>query len=110
MLGGGIHGEGLHLEDTCPLAKRVAATLIPKLIKRFPGQPPTSAVRVFDTKLPVDVRLTSAMMLANLGQFDIVVGAWECLSMSRRKRMGGIEDVKGTCFFDSVCCLNYLQE
>ena len=60
--------------DTCPLAKRVAATLIPKLMRRFPGQLPASTVRGFDTKLPADVRLTSAMMLANLGQIDIVVG------------------------------------
>ena len=59
--------------DTCPLARRVAATLIPKLMRRFLGQLPASAVRGFDTKLPADVRLTSAMMLANLGQIDIVV-------------------------------------
>ena len=61
-------------QDTCPLAKRVAATLIPKLMRRFSGQLLALVVRGFDTKLPEDVRVTSAMMLANLGQIDIVVG------------------------------------
>ena len=67
-------------------------------------------MRGIDTKLPADVRLTSAMMLANLGQIDIVVGGWECQSMSRAGRRGGMEDVRETCFFDLVRCLNYLQQ
>ena len=84
-------------QDTCPLAKRVAATLLPKLMQRFPGQLPASAIKGFDRKLPADIKLTSAMMLANLGQIDVVVGGWECQSMSRAGKRGGMEDARGTC-------------
>lgn len=61
-------------QDTCPLAKRVAPTLFPKLMQRFPWQLPALAIKGFNRKLPEDIRLTSAMMLANLGKIDVVVG------------------------------------
>ena len=51
-------------------------------MQRFSGQLLASAIKGFDRKLLEDVRLTSAMMLANLGQIDGVVGGSECQSMS----------------------------
>ena len=65
-------------------------------MRRFSGQVLASAIKGFDRKLPEDVRLTSAMMLANLGQIDVVVGDWECQSMLRAGLRGGMEDERGT--------------
>ena len=95
-------------EDTCPRASAVANTLLPKLMCRFLGQLSAAAIRGYASKLPSDIRLTGAMQLANMGHIDVVVGGWECQSMSRAGGRRGMEDRRASYFFDLVRCLNYL--
>ena len=96
--------------DTCPRARAVGGTLLPQLMRRFPGQLSAAAIRGFASKLPFDIKLTGAMQLANLGQIDVVVGGKKCLSMSRVGKRRGMEDRRASYFFDLVRCPNYLQE
>ena len=109
-LEGGLKVKDYIWHDTCPRARALAGTLLPKLIRRFPGQLSAEAIQGFASKLPFDIRLTGAMQLANLGQIDVVVGGWECQSMSRAGRRRGMEDRRASYFFDLERCLKHLQE
>ena len=72
---GGIHGEGLHLTRHVSIGQEGGRHVDPQIIEEVPG-PTTNIGRPrIRHEAARDVRLTSAMMLANLGQIDIVVGA-----------------------------------
>lgn len=92
-------------------AQVVARERVKQFQRQYPMLLPESAVKGFQTALPVDVRLLGELHLQALGQeIDMVVVGWECQGLSNAGRGQGLKHHQSALFSEVVQLVQVFQK